>query len=50
MQRCQTTNKGRGFCGWVKVELKHGLDLDPAEVNKVHVKGENNNLAEAEIK
>jgi hypothetical protein len=50
MQRCQTTNKGRGFCGWVKSELKQGLDLVSAEVNKVHVKGEIYNLAEAEVK
>jgi hypothetical protein len=50
MRRCQTTNKGRGFCGWVKSELKQGLGLVPAEVNKVHVKGENYNLAEAEVK
>jgi hypothetical protein len=49
MQRCQTTNKGRGFCGWVKSELKQGLDLVSAEVNKVHVKGEIYNLAEAEV-
>jgi hypothetical protein len=34
----------------VKLELKQGLDLVPAEVNKEHVKGENSNLAEAEVK
>jgi hypothetical protein len=32
---------GVAFCGFVKLELKQGLDLVPAEVNKVHVKGEN---------
>jgi hypothetical protein len=40
MRRCQTTNKGRGFYGWVKSELKQGLDLVSAEVNKVHEKGD----------
>jgi hypothetical protein len=50
MRRCQTTNKGRGFCGWVKSELKQGLDLVSAEVNKVHEKGEIYNLAEAGVK
>jgi hypothetical protein len=49
MRRCQTTNKGCGFCGWVKSE-KQGLDLVSAEVNKVHEKGEIYNLAEAEVK
>jgi hypothetical protein len=50
MRRCQTTNKGRGFCGWVKLELKQGLDLVSAEVNKVHEKGEIYNFAEAVVK
>jgi hypothetical protein len=50
MRRCQTTNKGRCICGWVKLELKQGLDLVSAEVNKVHEKGEIYNLAEAEVK
>ena len=49
MRRFQTTNKGRGFCGWVKSELKQGLDLVSAEVNKVHEKGEIYNLTEAEV-
>jgi hypothetical protein len=50
MRRCQTTNKGRGFRGWGKSELKQGLDLVSVEVNKVHEKGEIYNLAEAEVK
>jgi hypothetical protein len=50
LRRCQTTNKGCGFCGWVKSELKQGLDLVSAEENKVHEKGEVYNLAEAKVK
>ena len=50
MRRCQTTKKGRGFCGWVKLELKSWLELVSAEVNKVHVKSEIYNLAEEEVK
>jgi|688.fasta_scaffold256937_1 hypothetical protein len=40
MRHCQTTNKGRDFFGWVKWEMKQGQDV-PAEVTKIHVKGEN---------
>ena len=47
MRRWQTTKKGRGFCGWVKLEQKGEV---VAEVNKAHEKGEIYNLDEAVVK
>jgi hypothetical protein len=49
MRRCQTTNKGRGFYGWVKLELKQGLDLVPAEQGLVVELKQGLDLVPAEV-